>query len=182
MSAKFSFHLESRDRTRDLPHKIIIGRQETETMTHVGLKFLSYLMFYRERIQLETNLHEDSIPYVPDLVQLDYEMRPRLWVECGDCGVGKLDKLAVKVPEAEIWIMKASPSAAEHLLAAMQKEGLRTNRYRLLALNPEMFEEFVRMIKSRNQLLWVGCDFDENTIQFDFNGLWFDSTFEIYQH
>ena len=106
MTAKYSFHLESRDRRRDLPRKIIIGRQDPETRLHVALKLLAYLIFFRPRLQIATNLHMDSIPFVPDLVQLDYELRPKLWVECGECSVGKLNKLAVKVPEAEIWVMR----------------------------------------------------------------------------
>jgi hypothetical protein len=179
MSAKYSFHLESRDRHRDLPRKIIIGRQDTETITHVILKFLGYLIFFRERLQIETNLHQDSIPFVPDLVQLDYEMRPKLWVECGECGMNKLDKLAVKVPEAEIWIIKRSPADAEDLLRAMAKAGLRRDRYHLLALDLAIFDDFCSLLKPRNEMLWVQCDFDALNLQFDFNGLWFDAPFTV---
>ena len=68
MSAKFSFHLENQDKRRALPPKIIIGRQETETIAHVALKLLAFLIFFRERLQIEANLHQDDIPFVPDLV------------------------------------------------------------------------------------------------------------------
>jgi len=114
LSAKYIFNLKSDDRRRDLPGKIILGRSETETLPHVLLKFLAFVLFYRERLQIEVNLHMDSIPFTPDVVQLDYELRPRLWVECGECSVSKLDKLAVKVPEAEIWIIKRSLTEAQH--------------------------------------------------------------------
>ena len=150
MSAKFSFHLESQDKRRALPSKIIIGRQETETLAHVALKLLAFLIFFRERLQIEANLHQDDIPFVPDLVQLDYELRPRLWVECGECGVQKLHKLAVKVPDAEIWIVKRSVAEAQHLLQAMAKAELRQNRYQVLALDHEMFEELCGLMHSRN--------------------------------
>jgi len=179
MSTKYSFHLESRDHQRDLPHKIIIGRQDTETLLHVALKFLGYLIFFRERIQLETNLHMDSIPFVPDLVQLDYELRPKLWVECGECGVNKLNKLAVKVPEAELWIIKRSLPAAEQLMQGMAREELRRNRYNLVAFDPAMVDEFCDLLKPRNEMLWVGCEWEPPNLQFDFNGLWFDSPFTV---
>jgi uncharacterized protein YaeQ len=179
MSAKYSFHLTSQDRRRDLPHKIILGQQDTETITHVALKFLAYLIFFRERLQIETNLHMDSIPFVPDLVQLDYELRPRLWVECGECGVNKLNKLAVKVPDSEIWIIKKSLPAAEHLFQSMAKENLRRNRYSLIALDEEMVEEFCSLIRPRNELLWVSGEFDPPNLQFDFNSLWFDAPFTL---
>ncbi|MDB6019795.1 MAG: hypothetical protein JWR19_4284 [Pedosphaera sp.] len=177
MSAKYSFHLRSEDRQRELPQKIIIGRQDTETLTHVALKFLAYLLFFRERLQIETNLHMSAIPFVPDLVQLDYELRPKLWVECGECSVTKLNKLAVKVPEAEIWIMKRSPAAAEQLFQAMAKEELRRDRYELIGLDEEMVDEFCGLLAPRNELLWVKGEWDPPQMQFDFNGLWFDAPF-----
>jgi len=181
MSAKYSFHLKSNDSRRAFPHKVIFGRQEMETINHVALKFLAYLIFFRDRLQVETNLHDDAIPFVPDIVQLDYQLRPKLWVECGECSVNKLNKLAVKVPEAEIWIMKRSFADVEHLMRAMAKEDLRRNRYHLMAMDEPMMEEFCSLIKPRNEMTWVTCDFEPPSLQFDFNGLWFDSPFQVFK-
>jgi hypothetical protein len=175
--AKYSFRLESRDRRHELPGKIIIGQEDTETINHVLLKLLAYVLFYRERLQLEVNLHQDSIPFKPDLVQLDYELRPKLWVECGECSVAKLDKLAVKVPEAEIWVVKKSPVEIENLVRAMAKEELRRERYHLIGFDSEVFQELCGLLSSRNQFTWIGGGLEEQTMQFDFNGLWFDTTF-----
>src|SRR5213083_3408197 len=108
VSGKYSFDLKSQERRRPLPGKIIVGQKENESVKHVMLKFLAYVLFYRERIQIEPRLPDETIPFEPDVIQLDYSLRPSLWVECGECGVGKLHKLAVKVPEAEIWILKPS--------------------------------------------------------------------------
>ena len=73
MSAKYSFHLRSEERRRPLPAKIIIGQNETETINHVVLKLLAFVLFYRERLQIEARLHNDNIPFDPDLIQLDYQ-------------------------------------------------------------------------------------------------------------
>ncbi|SRR5581483_3591376 len=182
MAAKFTFDLESQDRRRDLPRRLILGQQDTETITHVALKFIAFLMFFRERLQIETNLRMDAIPFVPDLVQLDYELRPRLWVECGECGVNKLRKLAVKIPDAEIWIVKRSRPSAEHLAEAMAKEELRPGRYQIVALDAGMVEEFCGLLEPKNEMLWVGCEWDPANLQFDFNGLWFDAPFAVLRH
>ena len=177
MSTKYSFRMESQDRRRLLPEKIVIVQQPTETRAHVILKFLAYVLFYRERLQIDARLHQDSIPFTPDVVQLDYEMRPKLWVECGECGVHKLNKLAVKVPDAEIWIVRGSFAEAEDLYHAMVKEELRRDRYHLLGLDATLFDELCERLSSRNTLLWVSGDFEPPEMQFDFNGLWFDATF-----
>lgn len=179
MSAKYSFALESRDAARRLPEKIIIGRHELETPLDVALKFLGYVYFYRERLQISVNLHDDSIPFVPDLVQLDYEMRPVLWVECGESGAAKLHKLAVKVPAAEIWIIKPSLGAAEELMRKMMKEGLRRNRYHLLALDGEIFSEMAALLRNRNAMLWVAGDPYLLEMRFDFNEAWFEMPFHL---
>lgn len=180
MSAKFSFTLTSEDRRRaDMPRKILIVQHETETVAQVALKLLAFLIFWRPRLQLETNLHQDDIPFVPDLAQLDYQMQPALWVECGECSVAKLDKLAVKCHDAEIWVVKRSLNEVEVLLLAMQKAELRKDRYSLLALDPEMFSEVCGLVQQRNEVTLFACEFDPPKIQFDFNGLWFDTEFSV---
>ncbi len=179
MSTRYSFQMESQERRHPLPRKVIIGQQDTETINHVALKFLAYVLFYRERLQVETNLHQDAIPFVPDLVQLDYELRPRLWVECGECGVNKLNKLAVKVPEAEIWVVKKSLGEAEYLYQGMAREELRRERYQLIGLDAAMFQEFIGFMRERNEFVWFSGGFEPATMQFEFNGLWFDTAFTV---
>jgi hypothetical protein len=194
MSSKYSFTLESEDRRRPLPSKIIIGRQDTETVYHVGLKLLAFIYFFRDRIQIEPDLQNWNIPFVPDIAQLDYSLQPILWVECGECGVNKLNKLAVKVPEAEIWVVKRSLAAAHDLLRAMGKDELRRDRYHLLAFDQNTFEEFAAMIGGRNHLSWFKTTVEpagrewtneiipqdqEHEMHFDFNGLWFQMPFHL---
>ena len=180
MSAKYSFTLASEDKRRaDLPRKILIAQHQTETVAHVTLKLLAFLMFWRPRLQLESNLHDDDIPFIPDLVQLDYSLRPALWVECGECSVAKLHKLAVKCHDAEIWVVKRSPAELESLRLAMKKAGLREDRYSLLALDPEMFNEVCGLVQQRNEVTLFACDFNSPKFQFDFNGLWFDAEFGV---
>jgi hypothetical protein len=140
---------------------------------------LAYVLFYRERLQIEGDVHNDSIPFRPDLVWLDYELRPRLWIECGECSVHKLNKLAVKVPDAEIWIVKRSVAQAEHLMAAMAKEELRRGRYQLLAFDAEMFDELCGLLRSRNEVVWFAGNCELARMQFEFNQLWFDAPFTL---
>lgn len=183
MSAKHTFHLQSRDKQRDLPRRIIIGQQDTETLRHIMLKLLGFVLFYRPRLQMETDLDRDSLPFVPDLIELDYELRPKLWVECGECSLGKLHKLAVKLPDSEFWIVKSSEHAARDLLAAMAREEFRQNRYGVIGLDGNMFDEVCGLVQGRNELFWVEGSFEPPPrMQFDFNGLWFDAPFTVLRY
>ena len=179
MSSRFAFDLESPDTRRNLPPRVTIGRDELETTADVLLKILGLALFHRDRLQLGAPLHDDNIPFVPDLVQLNYELHPALWVECGDVTAAKLDKLAVKVPEAEIWVMKRSPAELEPLLRDMTKLKLRRKRYHLLAFDPGMFDEALASFAPRNKLFWSHSTFNPPALQFDFNGLWFDCEFQV---
>lgn len=180
MSAKYSFTLAAEDQRRaDLPRKLLIAQHDGETVAHVTLKLLAFLIFWRPRLQLESNLHEDDIPFIPDLLQLDYSLRPALWVECGDCTPAKLDKLAVKCHDAEIWVVRRSPAEVEELTRAMRKAELREHRYHLLALDPEMFAEVCGLVQQRNDVTVFACHFDPPKFQFEFNGLWFDTEFTV---
>lgn len=180
MGGKYNFELRSEDRRRDLPHKIIIGQHDTETPVHVALKLLGYLLFYRERLLIEPSLHNDDIPFVPDLFEMDYSLKPVLWVECGECTTQKLNKLAVKVPEAKIWVLKRSVAESEQLIQWMTKADLRRQRYHIIGFDEEMFDEMLGLLHTRNELFWVSGEFDPPTLQFDFNGLWFDAPFTVH--
>jgi uncharacterized protein YaeQ len=179
MSSRFAFHVESPAGRQRLPERVFIGRKETETTRHVLLKFLGFALFYRDRLQIEAELHDDNIPFTPDLVQLDYTLRPALWVECGEVSVAKLDKLAVKAPEAELWVLKRSPAEAEALLREMARHELRRRRYHIVAFDPEIFDEALASLRPRNEVFWLRGDCQPPALQFDFNGLWFDGEFSV---
>ncbi len=187
VAAKFNFQFTSDDRRRPLPHKLLLALGPNESVRQITLKLLSWLLFFRERLQVETEVPDDSIPFVPDLCALGFDMRPQLWIECGDCGTAKLHKLSVKCAEAEIWAVKRSPDEAEGLLRAMEKDELRKGRFGLLAFDPEFFDEVAGLIAERNTLHWHRGGFggepgiDEPMLQFELNGLWFDSTFHLWK-
>lgn len=182
MANKFNFTLTSDDGRRALPHKIIIGLGINESIRHVAMKFLGWVLFYRERLSIDTDVQNDAIPFVPDLVELGYDMRPVLWVECGDCSTAKLHKIAVKCPEASVWVLKSSTDEAQALLRTMKKEEFRRNRYGIVALDPDFFAEICGLMRERNQFHLFRVDFEAGTIQFEFNELWFDTRFEVFHH
>lgn len=180
MSARYNFNLRSASGRLDLPNKVILGQRATVTTAHVLLKLLAYLILFRERLQIDPRLDPDEIPFEPDLAQFDYTLRPVLWVECGECSVARLDRLAVKVPEAAIWVFKRSEAEVEELIPAMAHQKLRRDRYRLLGLDAAMFDEVLEVLGSRNEVFWMEAGFDPCRLQFDFNGLWFDAPFRVW--
>lgn len=179
MSAKHHFILKADRGWAGLPYRLLVVRQAHETPADVVLKLLAYLLFFRERLQLEAPLHDDSIPFIPTLLQLDYSLRAALWVECGECTPAKLDKLAVKVPEAELWVVRRTAAELDPLRAAMARAGLRRHRYRLLGFEDGLIDELAALLQPRNDVFWVRSGFAPPALEFDFNGLWFDASFRV---
>ena len=54
LASKYTFQLRSEDRHRPFPHKVLIGQGVNESVRHVALKFLAYVLFFHERLQVET--------------------------------------------------------------------------------------------------------------------------------
>lgn len=174
MAGRFTFQLSSADPRLGLPYKVLFGQRETETPSHVLLKLLGFLLFFRDRLQIEPRLPDDNIPFEPDLVELDYTLRPVLWVECGECSVAKLDKLAVKAPEAELWVLKRCYGELENLRQLMVRHELRRNRYHLLGFEAEGFRELLEAMRPRNEVFWAGQQPEPPEVHLDFNGLWYE--------
>lgn len=181
INTRFTFELDASSKTKALPHKLLINQNETETIDHVALKLLSFLLFFRDRLKIETDVDLDHIPFTPDLVQLDYCLRPALWVECGECEVKKLKKLSVKAADAEIWIVTKHPRLAQSLLDKMSKAGLRKNRFSILAFDPEMFTECSSLIAAKNRVFWHRCSWAPAQLEFDLNEVWFDAPFSVWR-
>ncbi len=188
VAGKFNFQFTSDDRLRPLPHKLLLALGQNESVRHIALKLLAYLLFYRDRLQVETEVPDEGIPFVPDLVELGYDLRPRLWIECGDCGTGKLHKLTTKCSETEIWCLKRSLSEADGLLRNLTKDEVRRGRIGVIAFETDFFEDLCRTIQERNQLHWYRGGFaGENGLeapgmQFELNELWFESSFRVQKH
>lgn len=181
MAGKYSFQLQSPERRVPLPYKIVVGGRAAEPESHVLLRVLAYLLFHREHLQFHVRALDDAIAYEPDLIELDYQLRPVFWAECGDCSVEKLDRLAVKVPEAEIWVIRRSAEEAESLIVRMQRHALRRQRYHVLAFEGAMMAEMEALLRSRNEVFWVEGRLEPARLQFDFNGLWFDAAFQTWR-
>ncbi|MBL9137070.1 MAG: YaeQ family protein [Verrucomicrobiales bacterium] len=182
MRARYVFNLRSDQERRPLPSKLLLVQRETETLTHLLLKLFGYLLLYRDRLQMEPSLDDECLTYLPDMVHLDLQGRIDLWVECGECQVSKLDRLAVKAPYGEIWVFKRSTAAAEELARQMAREGLRRSRYTIVGFEEAMLAEIQALCGVRNDVVWYKSSIEPARMQFEFNGLWFESEFVVIKH
>tara|TARA_A100001037_G_C15132057_1_gene629183 strand:- start:1579 stop:2145 length:567 start_codon:yes stop_codon:yes gene_type:complete len=176
---KFSFRIECQDSRLGIPGRLIVGRQDEESEVHVVLKVLSYLIFYRHRLQIGGHLFHDNIPFLPDLLQLDYEGHPGFWAECGPSEMPRLKKIVAKAPNAEIWWVRERMGEMDAMKAALKKAGVRPERIRLLGLPGELVASLCHSLQARNEIFWMPATMEPPELQFDFNQEWIQSGFEL---
>ena len=96
---------------RGVTERLFLSRYGGESTRHLMMKLLSYLLLYREGLEIERSAGQH---YKPDLLQNGPEGRPRLWVDCGATAPKKLVEVVRKNRAAHVVIVKATPSELRH--------------------------------------------------------------------
>ncbi len=176
---KYSFRIECQDSRLGIPDRLVVGRHDDETPRQVLLKTFCFLMFYRERLQFGGHLVNENIPFIPDLLQLDYDGRPNFWAECGPCDPGRLKKILAKAPDAEIWWVRESHVDDPDWQPVLKKGGIRPGRLRVLELPQALLDDLERLLLPRNEIYWMPADWEPPGLAFDFNSEWIESEFGV---
>ena len=176
---KYSFRIECQDSRLGVPDRLIVGRQEEESGEHVVLKALSFLLFFRERLQIGGHLYTENIPFVPDLLQLSYEGHPTFWAECGESEASRIKKIVAKAPEAEIWWVREKEGELDRMMGLLKKAGVRSGRVKLLGMPEALVQNLCQSLQAKNEIYWMPAEFDPPGLQFDFNQEWIESSFEV---
>lgn len=176
---KFSFRIECQDSRLDVPDRLIVGRQDEESEMHIVLKALGFLFFYRGRLQIGGHLYNDNIPFIPDILQLNYEGHPTFWAECGVSDPRRLKKIVAKAPQAEVWWIRETDTEMEVMPNQLKKAGVRPGRVKLLGFPAALVKDLCRLLRAKNEIFWMPPDFFPPAIQFDFNNEWIESSFAL---
>ncbi|UZP67030.1 YaeQ family protein [Desulfovibrio mangrovi] len=129
--------------------KLVLRAAPGEVAWHIALKILGYLLFmeYEPRIEEGIGWH-----YKPDLVSLDDHGALRLWVDCGNIAVRKIDRVAQKVgPDAPFVILRRSHRDA--LLLAQSLDKMRfPERVHILSFEKGFVDAFADALDATNQI------------------------------
>lgn len=166
---KFSFDIVSPKVRR----KLILVKNDSEGREHVVLKLLAYCLFYDERLRVEPDL---GMHYRPDLaVQGEHDV-PEVWIDCGQIGLEKAEKLSRKLRSTRLVFIKESVQELTRFKATMDKKVEYANRIEYLAFDSGVIEQIAAQLGRSNE--WTLYDIDENTIGITFG----DHIFETHLH
>ena len=178
LSTKLTFALGSDEKSRKLPSKIIISQSQNETLDHVLLKALAFVMFHSERLRVEVDVELPGVPFVPDLITLALDGRPELWIECGEVSLHKLEKLTLKLGDADIWVVKKNAREVTKTVELARRNIRRLSRLRLLTFDQGFIPELLTLASGSNSLHLVKLVPGE-MMQIVFNDLWFETALKV---
>ncbi len=83
--------------------RVFLRKKRGESMRHVAMKLLSYFLFYRTDLEIESSANQH---YKPDLVRFDERLDPTLWIDCGSTKIRKLEDITQKNRDCSFVIVK----------------------------------------------------------------------------
>lgn len=144
MPQKFSIDVTCNGTRR----KLVLARSAGESVRHVSLKLLAYLLYFDDEPVIEIRVGQH---YKPDLVCRDGH-DVTLWVECGEVGVKKLDRVSTKNHRARVVVVKPTRGTAEQYKLAAEKRLKRPERVTYLAFDDGFLRSFVEAFSTRTTL------------------------------
>jgi uncharacterized protein YaeQ len=90
----------------------------------------------------------------PDLVALNDAGEIKLWIECGNVTVNKMDKLIRRYREARIVVLKETVHEAQNLRKMLAKNDIaHSERIEVLAFPGDSFKEWFRAIEETVEIV-----------------------------
>jgi len=99
--------------------KRFFSLNEGESLDHVMLKLLAFIIFFEHTPSVETSV---DWRYTPDLVAFDSYGRLRLWVECADVAPEKIKKILQKYHNVKLVILKITDGEAKSFSNIFRQE------------------------------------------------------------
>ncbi len=130
--------------------KRVLGADRSELPWHIALKLLGLLLFFEPQLQVERGI---GWHYKPDLLSLDPEGRVRLWIDCGNISVRKVDRVANKVGGAgRFALLRRQRQDAELLLRSLEGRVRHPERVEVLHFDDGFVDRFAGALGTTNEI------------------------------
>jgi len=173
----FEFLFESHDPGRPLPGRVQMRRREEEDAVDLVLRLLGYVTLFEPGLELNGPSLSEDAPLIPGLVLHDEALEPVLWAESRPEDFKRVKKISVKAPRARLVFLEPSPERADLIETAARRQHIKPGRCTILHFESGLVEEMTETLARRNTFAWIPGDDPAINLQFDFNGLWFESSF-----
>ncbi len=130
---------------------LVVGKEE-ETHEHLALRLTAAALFFDgEPVEPGPSDHAlADMGFVPDLMVPDGIGGIKVWVECGNVANNKLVKVARRIKEGRLVIIKEDEPGGRRLREVIKKEVRNGDRIEVLAWPREEFERWNAALRESN--------------------------------
>jgi hypothetical protein len=110
------------------------------------MKLAAFVMFFPLAPIVEPSSDHPSLSGLdvkPDMFALDEGGDIRLWVECGEVSINKVDKIARRLPRARVVVVKATLAQARRFRETLDEEVRQGARVEIWTWPPGGFETWM---------------------------------------
>ncbi|MCM2266500.1 MAG: hypothetical protein NDI60_01855 [Elusimicrobiales bacterium] len=132
--------------------RVLIMAGEEETLEHVALRLTAAILFF-DGEPVEPGPSDPAladIGFVPDLMVPDGAGGVGVWVECGNVAMNKLTKVARRIKEGRLVILKEDEPAGSRLREVVKAEINKSERIEILAWPRKDFAAWKAALKESN--------------------------------
>ncbi len=132
---------------------LIVGNDE-ETHEHLALRLAAAVLFF-DGEPVEPGPSDpvlSDIGFVPDLMVPDGIGGIKVWIECGNVAVNKLTKVARRIKEGRLVILKEDADGGRRLREVIKKEINKGERVEVWAWSREEFARWNTALKESNYI------------------------------
>jgi uncharacterized protein YaeQ len=143
MAYRFDLHLNGGHR------KLVLAARPEETLEHIALRLSAFLLFWEEDPKMELSPKHPALAgqeFRPDLIALASDGGIRLWGECGNVSLNKLDKLTRRCPGARIVVLKSSEADGRRMRRDLEEGIDRPASVLVRAWPQEAFKPWMRAL------------------------------------
>lgn len=145
--------------------KLILARQLEESQQHLAMKLVAYLMYFDRCPKVEMGVGQH---YKPDLACVECH-DVTLWVDCGDIGLHKLDRVTTRNHNAEIVVLKPTLRIAQTYKKQAERRIRRPERVTIVGFDPGFVDSFATVLSTRSSLA-AAVDATRTMLEVNING------------
>ena len=142
------------DRELFAERRIVLETREGEGLPHIVLKILAMALFHDPALQIEPGM-DDEERYKPDLLIRHDDYRPRLWVECGQCRVQKLDKVTFKHYDARVVMLKRTAREAREIMQRCKGVVRRLQAIEFIGFDNNFIDNVAQALTGKNDVVAI---------------------------
>lgn len=139
-----------------------------ESMRHVAMKLLSWIAWHRDGLEIERSVDQH---HKPDVVHVDEQGRPTLWIDCGATRLTKLERIQRANRDCRFVIVKPSVGEITKYAAASRRRLTDTRSIEWVTFGEGYTSTFAERLHHRHRLtvtvapdrdrMWIAMDRDE---------------------